>query len=206
MVNVGTGIMKGRVHAVSLLMQNIYFPATLTVFESGKNSKRTEQQNDSKDVKFILELYMLIRLGYSIDLEHGKQEFLEVPFLHEEDLDVDKGVSYGFDAEASNDELMQHIPLEPDEDEDDDDATNRNKDSNVMHVSYTLTLYEFLNLHVNYCLNIKNGRSVALIFIIIIRLRISEAALYNQYCDDSMLPSTVSGYLTSKVRTDDFHH
>jgi len=119
-VGVGTGKILGRVHVAPLLMQNRYFPVTLTVLESN-TSKALQQDANNKDVDFIFGLDMLKRHRCKIDLERNMlvipldQQQLEVPFLHEKDLDVDKGGTKGFDPEASNDELMQRMLMEVDE-------------------------------------------------------------------------------------------
>lgn len=136
-VGVGTGKLLGRVHVAPLLIQNRFFPVTLAVLESVSttNSNQSIPENHQDGgVDFIFGLDMLKRHKCTIDLgsnmlviplEDGQN--LEVPFLHEKDLDVSKGGTQGFHVEASNDEVMQRMLRE--EDNDDDSNLKKRKDT-----------------------------------------------------------------------------
>jgi hypothetical protein len=128
-VGVGTGKILGRVHVAPLLIQHRFFPVTLTVLESANSNNTdhstTPQQQLDGGVDFIFGLDMLKRHRCKIDLGRNilvipldDGQNLEVPFLHEKDLDVSKGGTKGFNADASNDELMQRILREEDNDDD----------------------------------------------------------------------------------------
>jgi hypothetical protein len=81
---------------------------------AGPSNKEEDGKPKPKDMDFLLGLDMLKRHLCSIDLEQGKLKFrlapgkyLETPFLHEKDLDESKGGTKGFNAEKSNNELME---------------------------------------------------------------------------------------------------
>lgn len=138
-VGVGTGKLLGRVHVAPLLIQNRFFPVTLAVLESVNTNNSNQSMNEKQQdggVDFIFGLDMLKRHRCKIDLgsntlviplEDGKN--LEVPFLHEKDLDVGKGGTKGFNAEASNDEVMQRMLRK--EENDDDSKMKKRKDSSA---------------------------------------------------------------------------
>ena len=98
-VGVGTGKILGRVHLVALQIEDSYFPCTITVMEN-------------TNMGFLLGLDMLKRHNGCIDLETaelrfklGEGEYMRTKFLHEKDLDVDKGGTKGFNADQANKEV-----------------------------------------------------------------------------------------------------
>ena len=95
-VGVGTGKILGRVHLVGLQIEGSYFPCTITVMENAS-------------MGCLLGLDMLKRHNGCIDLEKselrfklGEGEYMHTKFLHEKDLDIDKGGTKGFDADQAN--------------------------------------------------------------------------------------------------------
>jgi DNA damage-inducible protein 1 len=131
-VGVGTGKILGRIHICQLQIGNTFFPCSVTVMDdmtmptAGKSSDGSEAA--PKDMDFLLGLDMLKRHLCSIDLEQGKLKFrlapgqyLETPFLHEKDLDESKGGTKGFNAEKSNEELMELQRKRNDKEDDDGD-------------------------------------------------------------------------------------
>ena len=106
-VGVGTGTILGRVHLAPLQIKNHFFPCSITIMDSDKGL-------GDKNMEFLFGLDMLKRHRCKIDLQLNSLLFtmedgtyLEAPFLHEKDLDVTKGGTRGFDADAANEELQR---------------------------------------------------------------------------------------------------
>ena len=112
---VGTGKILGRIHIVELRIGSHIFPCSVTVL-------------DNQDMDFLLGLDMLKRHRCQIDLGRNCLIFptnngpaIEAPFLHEKDLDVEKGGTKGFNADVANkdyDEMMSAKSGEKDNDAD----------------------------------------------------------------------------------------
>jgi len=126
---VGTSKILGRIHLVELQLtssaatgtKTYFFPCTVTVMD--------DPPPGAKEMPFLLGLDMMKRHLCQLDLEHGVLRFriapgdyLEVPFLHEKDLDETQGGTRGFDADRANMEWMK---------EDDDDHEKKEKNRNV---------------------------------------------------------------------------
>jgi len=127
-VGVGTGKILGRIHIVSLQIQQYHFPVSVTVMDDS-------QGLGDKNMDFLLGLDMLKRHTCCIDLDLqvvrfklGSGSDLMAPFLHEKDLDQTKGGTRGFDAEKANLELLER-QRQNEEDGTDDDDNNKKKSS-----------------------------------------------------------------------------
>jgi DNA damage-inducible protein 1 len=103
-VGVGTRKIIGRLHSVQLQIGDMYFPCTVTVLaDPGPNDPASK-------MGFLLGLDMMKRHLCVLDLQAGclkfrlagDDQYLETPFLHEKDLDQEKGGTKGFDAAKSN--------------------------------------------------------------------------------------------------------
>jgi len=112
-VGVGTGKILGRVHIAPLRVRDRYFPCTITVMDSEKGL-------GDKNMDFLFGLDMLKRHRCRIDLSKnclvfgggavgGNEEEMVAKFLHEKDLDENKGGTKGFDADKSNLELEKRM-------------------------------------------------------------------------------------------------
>jgi len=108
-VGVGTGKILGRIHITPLKIGGHYFPCSITVMDSEKGL-------GDKNMDFLFGLDMLKRHRCSIDLLRNALVFqlpegrtLEAPFLHEKDLDENKGGTKGFDANRANAELARRM-------------------------------------------------------------------------------------------------
>jgi DNA damage-inducible protein 1 len=103
-VGVGSRKILGRLHAVQLQIgDHHYFPCTVTVLED------PAPDDPAQKMGFLLGLDMMKRHLCVLDLKAGCLKFrladnnyLETPFLHEKDLDREKGGTKGFDAAKSN--------------------------------------------------------------------------------------------------------
>lgn len=106
---VGTGKIMGRVHLVQLEFlvdgKAYYMPCTITVMD--------DPPPGASEMPFLLGLDMMKRHLCQIDLQKGVLRFstgstpLEVPFLHEKDLDEERGGTKGFDADQQNAMLLE---------------------------------------------------------------------------------------------------
>jgi len=108
-VGVGTGKILGRIHLAPLKIGGHFFPCTITVMDS-------KEGLGDKNMDFLFGLDMLKRHRCNIDLSANALLFslpggkrLEAPFLHEKDLDEQKGGTRGFDADKANEELEKRI-------------------------------------------------------------------------------------------------
>ena len=108
-VGVGVGKILGRIHLAPLKIGGHFFPCTITVMDS-------KEGLGDKNMDFLFGLDMLKRHRCNIDLSANALIFslpggkrLEAPFLHEKDLDENKGGTKNFDAEKSNQELERRI-------------------------------------------------------------------------------------------------
>ena len=112
---VGTGKILGRIHIVELRIGSHIFPCSVTVL-------------DNQDMDFLLGLDMLKRHRCQIDLGRNCLIFptnngptIEAPFLHEKDLDVEKGGTKGFNAEIANKDYDEMMSAKSDEKDNDAD-------------------------------------------------------------------------------------
>ena len=92
---------------------------------------------------FLFGLDMLKRHRCCIDLRAGALAFampdgttMEAPFLHEKDLDENKGGTKGFDADRSNKELeVRRLELELEQKEDGGGGGGENQGTDAMVIS-----------------------------------------------------------------------
>mmetsp|Transcript_25677 Transcript_25677/g.36224 ORF Transcript_25677/g.36224 Transcript_25677/m.36224 type:complete len:478 (-) Transcript_25677:109-1542(-) len=132
-VGVGTGKILGRIHIVSLQIQQYHFPVSVTVMDDS-------QGLGDKNMDFLLGLDMLKRHTCCIDLDLGVVRFkvpssegvdLMAPFLHEKDLDINKGGTRGFDAEKANLQLLERQRKNSNDEEDNDKKMEDSTDHNA---------------------------------------------------------------------------
>ena len=133
-VGVGTGKILGRIHLVQLELHNAqqqayFFPCTVTVMDDPAPGG-----GGGTEMPFLLGLDMMKRHLCQIDLQHyvlrfqvdgndARQQSMEVPFLHEKDLDQEQGGTRGFDAAAANARLLK-------EEEEDEDTPDKKENGN----------------------------------------------------------------------------
>lgn len=113
-VGVGTGKILGRVHMAPIKVGGQFFPCSVTVMDSDKGL-------GDKNMECLFGLDMLKRHRCSIDLKknvlvfsggEGDSDRMEAPFLHEKDLDQNKGGTKDFDVELSNKEVEMRMEEE----------------------------------------------------------------------------------------------
>lgn len=134
-VGVGTGVILGRIHMVQLQINDSYFPCTVTVMDDPPTDATNSNDSKGKSMPFLLGLDMMKRHLCQLDFQKGNisfyishiQQYMSVPFLHEKDLTIEQGGTLGFNAQQSNDELMQQ---EQENDNDVKDNSNKKNDDN----------------------------------------------------------------------------
>lgn len=107
-IGVGTGKILGRIHMVSIKINEHFFPITITVMD--RNSGLCDIKVD-----FLFGLDMLRRHRCHIDLEKNvlvfgldKNEYMETSFLNEKDLEKCKGGTKGVNNDKENN-LLEKI-------------------------------------------------------------------------------------------------
>jgi len=125
-VGVGTGKILGRVHMAPIKVGAQFFPCTITVMDS-------KEGLGDKNMDCLFGLDMLKRHRCSIDLSRNMLVFngggshaeqMETPFLHEKDLNQNKGGTKDFDVELSNKEVDMRIQ----EDDEDNEKSGQKKE------------------------------------------------------------------------------
>jgi hypothetical protein len=116
-VGVGTGTILGRIHIVHLSLNNgqLNLPCSVTVMDD------PPVNSQAKSMPFLLGLDMMKRHLCQLDFYSGCIRFypsghhhptgtttdiVEVPFLHEKDLDLEQGGTKNFDINKANEEFL----------------------------------------------------------------------------------------------------